>query len=342
VSLRIGIDLMGGDSPPSFLFEAVILAAGQTATDVRFDLFASDEWCKSLATSHHPSTKECLARLEFHPCKEVISMGDAPLLAVRRKKNSSLLMGLRALKNNLIDAFISAGNTGALLAGASLLVPKIPGILRPALLAVLPTKKRPMAIVDVGGNVTATALHMVQFALLGLAYCSVALQRSQPSIALLNVGIESKKGTRTHQDVYNLLQTLSASSSPGPELFRFLGNVEGRNVFDGHIDVLVTDGFAGNVFLKTVEGTASFMLDLFESYFQKGPAEPKHISNIDALKREFSYTEYPGALLAGIDGLVVKCHGEASTRSIYHAIMNAITLVESQFIPKAKEWLCQR
>jgi len=350
VILRIGIDLMGGDAPPSLLFDAILEALETSPTKVTFVLYATQEWCQNLSNLHQPNLDQlkphrpkqqylrpvCESTVEFHSCSEYITMDDAPLAAVRAKKNSTLLTGLRHLKNGLLDVFISTGNTGALIAGATLLLSKIPGILRPALLTVLPTKKKNMVVLDVGGNVSSTAAQMVQFAFMGVAYASLLLGRSEIRVGLLNVGAESKKGTRTYQEVHAQIDSQSNQRSQSKLPFNFVGNVEGRDVFEGHIDVLVTDGFAGNIFLKTVEGTALFMLELFERH--KGIHEHAcdQEESLKAFKRRFTYKEYPGALLFGVDGLVIKCHGEGSTRSLINTILNAISLVEMQFLEKAK------
>ena len=278
---------MGGDNPPEHLLSALA------------------EWAPTVSPSvelhgiGHPRLKP-LARspLFFHSAPESIEMEDPPLLALRRKKQSSLLIGLRMLKEGIIDAFVSAGNTGALVSGAKVILSTFSGIQRPALLALMPTKQQPIAVLDVGANVSATADHLVQFAHLGAAY-----QRARgiavPAIGLLNIGSEATKGAPEQKQAYKTLKNLPY----------FMGNIEGQSAFEGTVNVLVTDGFTGNVFLKTAEG----VLDLLSV------TPPQQV-------------EFAGALLIGVNGLVVKCHGAASPRSFIQTIQGAIGLAEKQFL----------
>ena len=261
-------------------------------------------------------------------------MEDAPLTAIRRKRNSSLCTGIRMLKEGHLQAFISAGNTGALIGFAKLELPPLPKVERPALLTLLPTRLNEIAVLDVGANTSYKANHLIQFAAMGVAY-----QKSRgvniPKVGLLNIGSEAKKGTPELQLVYN---QLLASSRENPTSFCFAGNIEGRDVFHGEIDVLVTDGFTGNVFLKTAEGIASVILESLES----SPLEDcsPHIKGILAeLRQRLHYTEYPGALLCGVEGIVIKCHGNASTQSVLRSITTAERLIEHSFLEKVKEEL---
>ncbi len=189
-------------------------------------------------------------------------MDDDPLIAVRRKKDSSLCQGLQYLKEKKIDAFVSAGNTGALLFAAKTTLKTLKGIDRPALLALLPTKKKEVAVLDVGANLSLKPDHIVQFAQMGIAY-----QKSRgienPIVGLLNIGIEAKKGTPQLQEAYLKLDAMNRDQP------FFAGNIEGKDVFHGNIDVLVTDGFTGNVFLKTAEGIAAFILEQLEQAPEK-------------------------------------------------------------------------
>ncbi|HSX12599.1 MAG TPA: phosphate acyltransferase PlsX, partial [Rhabdochlamydiaceae bacterium] len=280
-----------------------------------------------------PSGIQCVTVSEF------ISMEDGPLTAVRRKKNSSLCLGIRKLKEYAIDALITAGNTGALLACAKLELPMLPGIDRPALMTLIPTKKEPIAVLDVGANVSVKAEHLVQFASMGIAYQKTR-GVEHPTVGLLNIGTEKKKGTPELRKAYEHLQQqlnrISPISSPV-----FVGNVEGRDVFNGEIDVLVTDGFSGNIFLKTAEGLAEFILDdLQKAGAFEGSLELKNI--ISALWHRLRYDEYPGAILCGVDGIVMKCHGRSSPSSLVHSIKGAIRLYEHFFLEKIKHELIQK
>lgn len=321
--MRIGVDLMGGDSSPVALFEAVLFAADKLShLSINLVVTATPSVIQEIR-SRPQRLPVCI---EFQSVNEVIEMADDPLLAIRRKKDSSLVVGVRLLKKKLIDAFVSSGNTGALIASAALTLPSLPGIQRPALLAMLPTAKGSVAVIDVGGNVACKASHLVQFAQMGAAYQRCFRQVGVPSVGLLNIGIESKKGTSELRQAYELLEKHSQGNK-----MRFAGNVEGREVFQGGIDVLVTDGFTGNVFLKTSEGVSAFILEYL-----------KHAIAKDAmadLKKQFSYDEYPGAVLCGVEGVVIKCHGQSSAKGMLNGILGAANLVQNQFVNMLKSEL---
>lgn len=333
--MRIGIDLMGSDTSPQVLFEAVLQAVQEFDVSKTFLVIATKEVVDVLL-SIHPQLSRLKNRIEFKVVTEVIFMSDDPIRAIRTKKNSSLVIGIRLMRKRKIDALVSAGNTGALIASATISLPRLPGIRRPALLALLPTKKGMVAVVDVGGNVSCKAQHLIQFAHLGAAYQRCMLGVDAPSIGLLNIGAESKKGTAEVQQAYQILkdltiQTLAEGLTPR---MHFVGNVEGRDVFQGKVDVLVTNGFTGNVLLKSTEGVASFIFDYILS-----DANPAVQSSLKKTQQYFNYAEYPGATLCGVEGVVVKCHGDSSARAMFSGIKGAIRLVEKNLIEKIKEHL---
>jgi glycerol-3-phosphate acyltransferase PlsX len=245
---------------------------------------------------------------------EVIGMDESPLIALRKKRNASINVGMRLLKEGKIDAFVSAGNTGALVSSAKMILSTLPGILRPCLMTLMPTKKNPVAVLDVGANVQVKALHLVQFALLGAAYQKTrGIQK--PTVGLLNIGSEAVKGTSELRLAYHELRKVTS--------FKFAGNIEGKTVFDGDVDVLVTDGFTGNVFLKTAEGIASLILDRIEGVSGE-------IKKFESLR----YGEYPGAILVGVKGIVVKCHGYSTPKGFSNAVLGAIELAQERFVQK--------
>lgn len=282
--MRIGIDLMGSDSSPQVLFEAVLHATHKFDASHTFVVLATPEIIDELSSIKAASSPYA-AKLEYQRATDTISMSDEPLTAIRQKKNSSLVVGIRLLKKHFIDGLLSAGNTGALIAGASLHLPMLPNIHRPALLAMLPTDKGFTAIIDVGGNVSCKAQHLVQFAKMGAAVqrCSQSLER--PTIGLLNIGVESKKGTSEHRQAYQILE---ASVEQSKMIFN--GNVEGREVLQGKVDVLVTDGFTGNVLLKTIEGTSAFILDYIWNVC-KSSATSSLEQGVKELQKHFNYDE---------------------------------------------------
>lgn len=318
-SFRIGVDLMGSDTAPEDLFRAILqLLLEDFPAEIVF--FASNEVSGELDAS-----------LNIVKCSQIIEMEDDPLIAVRRKKDSSLCQGLQYLKEKKIDAFVSAGNTGALLFAAKTTLKTLKGIDRPALLALLPTKKKEVAVLDVGANLSIKSEHIVQFAQMGIAY-----QKSRgiahPTVGLLNIGTEAKKGTPQLQEAY---LKLDAMNRDGPF---FAGNIEGKDVFHGDIDVLVTDGFTGNIFLKTAEGIAAFILEQLETSSHESSFS--HLTHeLAALRSRMHYAEYPGAILCGVNGVVVKCHGDSSPETFIHGIKGALRLVEHCFLEKIKTQL---
>jgi phosphate acyltransferase len=332
---------MGAESSPQELYPAVLQAAEQLDNSTTLVVFATASIVEKLVNIKHPvisSVKHAL--IEFHSVHDFIAMKDEPLTAIRHKKGSSLVTGIRLLKKRHLDAFVSAGNTGALIASASLSLPMLPGISRPALLAVLPTQRGPVAILDVGGNVSCKANHLVQFAHLGSAYQRCILGIERPTVGLLNIGIESKKGTLEVRQAYQILKDLQKQGEVDKQSIpmTFLGNIEGRDVFQGKVDVLVTDGFTGNVLLKTSEGLSSFIFSYLRQICPKQAS--KELQNLlSMLQKQFNYTEYPGAILCGVDGIVVKCHGNATKGTMLHGIEGAIKLVQKRMIAQIKSIL---
>lgn len=334
--MRIGIDLMGSESSPFILFEAVLDAA-KLFDHIIFVVFANQATLDVIHTLPQFLQLSVLAskRIEFFLVADVIEMEDEPLLAIRQKKNSSLSIGVGLLKKGEIAAFISAGNTGALIACATLFLPLLPKIKRPALLATLPTAKGDVAIIDVGGHVYCKATHLVQFAQMGAAYQICMQGIASPRIGLLNIGVESKKGTLEVQQAYQILQEQMPSSKLKME---FIGNIEGREVFQGKVDVLVTDGFTGNVLLKTSEGVSFFILDHLQFALQEVRPENK-AEILSYLRHHFDYEEYTGAIVCGIDGIIVKCHGKTTAKGMFNSIQGAIHLIKNGFLYQIKQLL---
>jgi glycerol-3-phosphate acyltransferase PlsX len=324
-SCPIGIDLLGSDISPKELLKTILKFSSELKPSVHLTLFGTAQ----LFAGINPS-----ARVHFHVVKEIISMEESPLMAIRRKPNSSLGLGIRYLKEGLIKAFISAGNTGALMACAKLQLPALPNVDRPALLTLLPTRFTDIAVLDVGANTSCKSKHLLQFAAMGIAY-----QRSRgikkPKVGLLNIGSEAKKGTPELQQTYNYLFKAARKRTAS---FSFAGNIEGRDAFHGKLDVLVTDGFTGNVFLKTAEGIAAVVLEELENAaFAECPPQLK--KTLGELRHHLHYAEYPGALLCGVDGIVIKCHGNSSAQSITRSITTAIRLIEHSFLDQVREEL---
>lgn len=324
--MRIGIDLMGSDSSPQELFPGVLQAVERYGSNFHFVVFATAQVAEKFSAI---APKNFQASLFFQVVEEFIEMHEDPLFAVRRKKNSSLRVGMQQLKLNVIDAFVSAGNTGALIACARVMLPLLPFIRRPALLILLPTKKKMPAIVDVGGNIKDNVNSLIQYAYMGVAYRRCCAGIACPSVGLLNIGSEANKGPLLLRQVYAELESRSQKLGSFAKPFHFVGNIEARDLFDADIDVLVTDGFTGNVLLKAIEGTAGFILEKLSGRFQEAGAGDFFHS--------LDYSEYPGALVCGVDRVVVKCHGNASAKSIYNAICGTVSILEKKLIPQIKE-----
>lgn len=297
--MRLAIDLMGSDKSPNQLYPGVVEAT-RLFPHVSFTVIVTT----NVELSPHPSIKILKA-------DEFIEMGEDPIQAIRKKKNSSLLKGLKLLKRKKVDGFITAGNTGALIACASLYLPKLPGIKRPALLATLPTIDKPVSVLDVGGTVQCKAPLLAHFAQLGVNYHRKAYNIERPRFALLNIGVESRKGSLERQEAYHKLAALNIDAE-------FIGNIEGRDLFSGKADVIVTDGFSGNLLIKTAEGTANY---IFETLTQSLSIEGKE------LHKRFDWMEHPGAIVLGIEGLVMKCHGSSTPRALLSGIKGALKYI---------------
>lgn len=296
---------MGSDTAPQVLFEALLKAQELISPKDKLVAFATKEIQQQLLQKSNPKIEWCIA-------EDFILMADDSLLALRHKKKSTIVLGIKSLKKKLIDAFISSGNTGALIASAALYLPKFSKNTRPALLAFLPTQKGSVAVIDVGGNISSKSEHLVQFAKMGAFFQSRRLNGAVPRVGLLNIGAESKKGTLEVRQAYEALTQEKSSD------MHFIGNVEAREIFEGKVDVLVTDGMAGNVLLKTAEGMASFIFDSLSK---------ENLALKPSLQQQFNYEEHPGAIIAGVEGLVIKCHGHASPHAMFTSIKGAIKLL---------------
>jgi phosphate acyltransferase len=320
MGVGVAVDLMGSDSSPQEIFEAVVAISQEISPDDSLIVIAQHSLLPILRSTYGKFPPS----IAFITTEGEIAMEEAPLVAVRRKKNSSMAAGVRLLKEKKIDAFVTSGNTGALVAFATLHLTLLPHIERPALLVMMPTGKGQVAVLDVGANIAPKAQHLVSFALLGSLYLQCMHGKKNPRVGLLNIGAEEQKGTNELKEAYQLLQKKFQSL--------FLGNIEGREVFQGKIDVLVTDGFTGNVFLKTSEGISSFLAE----YLQKEFGVPQIVSH---LHQQFNYSEHPGAFLCGVDGIIVKCHGFSNKQALMNGIRGAFHLAKAGITAQLKEKL---
>jgi glycerol-3-phosphate acyltransferase PlsX len=314
---------MGSDSSPQVLLKSIEQVAHDLPQEHKLVLLVQEGLFDPSSFSYK--------NIQFVECKQVVEMEDNPLLAVRRKKDSTMAMGLNLLKEKKVDAFVSAGNTGALMAMATFQLSLIKGVQRPALLAELPTKTGSVCVLDVGANIQCQPSHLIQFAVMGAKYQKILHGNLEPKVGLLNIGTESLKGTAQLQSTYHLLNEYCQNAN---NQMKFFGNIEGTDVFKGKVDVLVTDGFTGNIFLKTAEGVSGFILDLIGDLLSHHKKDATPV--ISEMQKYLNYAEYYGAVLAGLNGLVIKVHGYSSPQAFINGIQGAIRLAKANFINNIK------
>lgn len=322
--MKIILDAMGGDNAPQAPVEGAVLAAERYGCDI---FLTGDETRLSALLQGRGA-----GHITIVPTTEVISMEDKPSTAIRQKKDSSMSVGLRMLAEGQADAMISAGSTGALLTGATLVTKRIKGVRRAALGTLVPQQNGGKAILmDCGANAECTPEYLVQFALMGYLYMKCQQGVERPRVALVNNGAEEGKGDPLRQETYRLLQQAHAEGR-----ICFVGNLEGRDIFSGSAEVLVCDGFTGNVLLKTVEGTAGFLLrELKEIFYANGLSKLAALALKPGLKRlrgKLDYKSVGGAPLFGISKPVIKAHGSSDARAIRSAIRQAMEAVDSGLV----------
>lgn len=328
-AIRIGVDLMGGETPPEEIFEGVLQAI-TLFSDLFFSVFVTRPLLSKISSKIPDAV---INKIKIYVVSEFVKTEDAPLKAISQH-HSSLAISLELLKKQEIHALVFFGNTGALLAKATLSVPLLPNIKRPALLALIPTLTHPVVILDVGGNIASQASHLWQFAKMGSIYYTHCLKnRAPPKVALLNVGSESGKGDISLRKAYNFFKKMQKNTS----LMNFVGNIEGREVFQGDVDILITPGLMGNIFLKTAEGVSFLILETIRRIFQqKKGNNPFFLKELEKL---FNYEEYGGAILCGVDAVIIKCHGKTSHKGVVHGIRKAANLVQDHFLESLKKHL---
>ena len=317
----LALDAMGGDNAPQAVVDGALLALQELDKDLVIWLFGDEERIKTcLAGKEYPAD-----RLVIQPAREVITCEEAPAVAVRRKKDSSMVLAAKAVADKAADCFLSAGSTGAVLACGTLIIRRIKDVQRPALAPLIPNLQGGHTmIIDAGANVDCKPLYLVQFAQMGSAYMELVEGVKEPAVGLLNNGEEAEKGNELTKETYPILQQL--------EGIRFAGNCEARELMSGDFDVVVTDGFAGNVLLKSTEGTAKAITSMLKTELMGslrgtiGGAIAKPA--FAALKKKMDYTEVGGAPLLGVNGGVIKAHGSSNAKAFYNAIRQAQKLVK--------------
>ena len=332
--MKIVIDAMGGDFAPKVNVDGSIDAL-RAFPDVEIILAGPQELVEKTIGEY--ADQQALAsvkdRLSVVDAPEVISTEEHPVMALRRKKNSTFCVGMDIVRRKEAQAFVSAGSTGALMAGAMFKIGRIKGVARPALATLLPVPERPMLMVDAGANVDCKPDWIVQFAMMGSVYMNKVMGIETPEVGLLNIGVEDAKGNEQTQAACALMRK--------EQPFKFTGSVEARDALAGVCDVLATDGFAGNVLLKNTEGVISMLFKLLKGGLMsstKGKiAALLAKDTFRELKHSFDSTEVGGAPLLGVEGAVIKAHGNSNARAIFCAIRQARTVVESGVVDMIRE-----
>jgi glycerol-3-phosphate acyltransferase PlsX len=303
---------MGGDRAPSVVVDGALSALRETDDDLEVALVGREADVRAALTAAGPAS----SRLTIVDAPDVVAMDEAPAATLRKKKRSSIAVGLRMQKEGTADGFISAGNTGAVAANAIFGLGRIPGVSRPAIATFAPTRKGPCIILDVGANVENKPKHLLQFGIMGCCYAQVALRKDEPRVGLLNVGEERSKGGDLLTEAYDRLEAAELN---------FIGNVEGRDIFRGDVDVVVCDGFVGNVILKFTESVVDMFYAVMREELTKNVRAKLGAGLLKPafrkLKATFDYAEYGGAPLLGVDGACMICHGSSSDVAIKNAIL---------------------
>lgn len=324
----VALDAMGGDLAPVEIVKGAIDAVKELNVDIKL-VGQQDKINVELAKYTYP--KE---RIQVVHAEEVISTDEVPTSAIRRKKDSSLVVGLNLAKSGEADAFVSAGSTGALLTGALLIVGRIEGVERPALGTCLPTKTGFTFLLDSGANVDCKAKYLEQFAKMGSVYVENIFGMQQPKVALVNIGAEKEKGNALTKEAYELLEV--------SENINFVGNIEPRDIPFGEADVIVCDGFVGNTILKLSEGLSKTLIDIIKEEITAGSykfAAAMLKTPFRNVKKRFDSDEVGGAPFIGLKSLVVKAHGSSNARAIKNAIRQCVLFTEADIIGKIKDKL---
>ncbi len=310
--MRIALDAMGGDKAPGVIIDGAIAATRQVGGDLKIALVGRRDAIEPVMAARGIAQ----GTIEVVEARDVVAMGEQPAATLRKKRESSIAVGLRLQREGRAEGFVSAGNTGAVVANALFTLGRIKGVRRPGIATIVPNETGGCVLLDVGANIECTPEHLYEYGVMGVCYAERVLKKSEARVGLLNVGEESSKGSETVQAAYRLLE--------GSDL-NFIGNVEGRDLFAGSVDVAVCDGFVGNIVLKFTES----VVDMVSVVMREGMASSVRGKlgglllrpAFRRLKSRFDYAEYGGAPLLGLDGVVTIAHGSSSVRAIKNAIL---------------------
>jgi glycerol-3-phosphate acyltransferase PlsX len=324
--MKIIVDAMGGDYAPDVVIKGTIAAVKEYNAEVV--LVGDEARIKSLLKKSQYSQ----GSISTYPAPEVIEMSESAATSVRRKRNSSIVIGVNLVKEGKGDAFFSAGNTGAVVCAATLGLGLLPGIERPGIALVTPTLKGISLIIDVGANIDPKPIQLLHYGIMGDAYFRYILNRSNPTVGLLNIGEEEAKGTDFIRQTHELLEKSSLN---------FIGNVEGKDLFSGKCDIIICDGFVGNVALKVSESAAEAMQVFLKRHILSSTLGKLGLlflmPSLKRFKKDIDYAEYGGAPLLGVNGVVIIGHGRSNVKAIKNAIRVAKEEVERKFNEKIQE-----
>ena len=320
--MKFAVDVFGGDNAPGAIIEGCVNAL-KAKDDFSLVLTGAKSRIEEELSKHSFDA----GRIEIIDAPEIITCEEQPTVAIRQKKNSSLVRALEVVAHKEADCFVSAGSTGAVLSGATFIVKRIPGVKRPALAPILPTRDGCVLLIDCGANVDCKPQYLQQFAIMGSAYMNGVMGVENPRVGLINNGAEKEKGNELTRATYPLLEKTPIN---------FVGNCEARDLVSGEYDVIVCDGFAGNIVLKFMEGLAGTLMGMLKDELMRdfrsklGAAVAK--SAFRRFKKKMDYTEYGGAPLLGIDGGIIKAHGSSNAKAISSALMQAHAMVTGNVV----------
>ncbi len=327
---RVVVDAMGGDLAPAAPVEGAVDAVN-ARDDIEVILVGPEDAVKAeLAKYKYPEN-----RIRVVHAEEIIEMAEPPVVAIRTKKKSSIVVGMNLVKNGEADAFVSAGSTGAVLVGGQLIVGRIKGLKRPPLAPLIPTKKGVSLLIDCGANVDARAEHLVQFAQIGSIYMENVVGIQNPKVALVNIGAEDEKGNALVKETLPLLRECKN--------INFVGSIESRDIPAGDADVIVCEAFTGNVILKLYEGLSKVLVSVIKeglmSSLKSKIGAALALPSLKQTLKSFDASEHGGAPLLGLNGLVVKTHGSAKAKEIKNSIFQCVTFTQQDINGKIKERL---
>ena len=326
--VKIAVDAMGGDNAPGEIVAGAVMAA-QSREDIQIFLIGKEE-VVSEELKKHTYKKE---QIEVVNATEVIETEEPPVNAIRKKKNSSLVVGLNLVKNGEADGFVSAGSSGAVLVGGQVIVGRVKGVERPPLAPLIPTEKGVSLLIDCGANVDARASHLVQFAKMGSIYMENVLGIKNPRVAIVNIGAEEEKGNALVKETFPLLKECTD--------INFVGSIEAREIPHGEADVIVCEAFVGNVILKLYEGLAGTLVGAIKkgmmSTLRSKIGAALALPALKSTLKTFDASQYGGAPLLGLNGLVVKTHGSAKAKEVTNSIYQCVTFKEQDINGKIKK-----